>query len=115
MGLSATQPPLNMKNRAGEIIGLEVELAEILAQSMNIELRFVERPFAELIDALENDEVDLVISGMTITPERNARVAFAGHASAGSAEMEMLAGDIREWSAASGIQTPAFDRLCGTE
>ena len=78
VGLSATQPPLNMKNRAGDIIGLEVELAEILAQSMNIELRFVEIPFSELLDALEADEVDLVSSGMTITPERNARVAFAG-------------------------------------
>jgi polar amino acid transport system substrate-binding protein len=78
VGLSAAQPPLNMKNRAGEIMGLEVDLARILAQSMNIEVRFVVKPFAELLDALEADEVDLVISGVTITPERNARVAFAG-------------------------------------
>lgn len=78
VGLSGTQPPLNMKNRAGELIGLEVDLAEALAQSMNLEVRFVQMPFAELLDALESDEVDLVISGMTITPERNARVAFAG-------------------------------------
>ena len=78
VGLSAAQPPLNMKNRAGEMMGLEVELAEALAHSMNLEVRFVERPFAELLHALEDDEVDLVISGVTITPERNARVAFAG-------------------------------------
>ena len=30
------------------------------------------------LPALERGELDLVISGMTITPDRNARVAFAG-------------------------------------
>jgi len=35
-------------------------------------------PFAELIPALERADIDLAVAGMTITPERNARVAFAG-------------------------------------
>ncbi len=78
VGLSGNQPPLNMKNRRGEIIGLEVDLVEALAQSMGLEARLVVRPFAKLLPALEKGDVDLVISGMTITPERNARVAFAG-------------------------------------
>jgi ABC-type amino acid transport substrate-binding protein len=38
----------------------------------------VVKPFASLLPALQRGEVDLVISGVTITPERNARVAFAG-------------------------------------
>ena len=78
VGLSGDQPPLNMKNKRGEIIGLEVDLIETLAQSMGLEARFVPMPFADLLAALEKGEVDMVISGMTITPERNARVAFAG-------------------------------------
>lgn len=78
VGLSANQPPLNMKNKKGEIVGLEVDLIRELTDSMGLEPRFVEMPFAELLPALEANRVDLVISGMTITPERNARVAFAG-------------------------------------
>jgi polar amino acid transport system substrate-binding protein len=78
VGLSGNQPPLNMKDKRGEIVGLEVDLVEALAHSMGLEVRFVAKPFAELLPALEQGEVDLVISGMTITPERNARVAFAG-------------------------------------
>jgi polar amino acid transport system substrate-binding protein len=78
VGLTGSQPPLNARSRSGEIVGLEVELARALAKSMGLETRFVVLPFAELIPALETDRVDLVISGMTITPERNARVAFAG-------------------------------------
>jgi len=78
VGLSGNQPPLNMKNKRGEIVGLEVDLVEALAHTMGLEVRLVVTPFADLLPALERGDVDLVISGMTITPERNARVAFAG-------------------------------------
>jgi polar amino acid transport system substrate-binding protein len=78
VGISGDLPPLNMKNKAGEIIGLEVDLVTALANSMGLDVRLVETPFPELLEALESDEVDLVISGMTMTPERNARVAFVG-------------------------------------
>ena len=77
-GLSASQPPFNMRNRNGEVEGLDVDIVRALAQAMGVKLHLVERPFAELLPALEKGDVDLVISGLTITPERNARVAFAG-------------------------------------
>ncbi len=78
VGLSGNQAPLNMTDKNGRIIGLEVDVVRALASSMGLEPRFVVMPFADLLPALERDEVDLVISGMTITPARNARVAFAG-------------------------------------
>jgi polar amino acid transport system substrate-binding protein len=45
---------------------------------MDLELVLVERPFGTLLEGLADDEFDLVISSLTITPARNARVAFAG-------------------------------------
>ncbi len=78
VGTSASQPPLNMKDRDGQVFGLEIDLARILAASMDVELRLVEKPFSELLGALEAGKVDLVISGLTITPKRNLKVAFVG-------------------------------------
>lgn len=78
VGLTGDQPPLNMTTRSGDTIGLEVDLARALAESMGAKLVLVKKPFAELLPTLERGDVDLVISGMTITTERNARVAFAG-------------------------------------
>ena len=78
VGLSGAQPPLNMKNREGELVGLDVDLARALADAMDLELELIERPFADLIPGLERGDFDLVISNMTITPARNAEVAFAG-------------------------------------
>ena len=78
VGTSADLPPLTMKDKHGEITGFEADLIGALADAMNLELRFVVKPFSELIPTLERGEVDLVIAGLTITAERNARVAFAG-------------------------------------
>ncbi len=78
VGTAADVPPLAMRDRDGQLIGLEVDLVRALADTMNVKVRFVEIPFADLIPALERGEIDLAVAGMTITPERNARVAFAG-------------------------------------
>ncbi len=78
VGMTGSQAPLNMRNRSGDLIGLDVELARALADAMRVELVLVETPFADLLSELEQGDLDLVISSLTITPARNARVAFAG-------------------------------------
>jgi ABC-type amino acid transport substrate-binding protein len=77
VGISADRPPLNAKDRRGEIVGFEADIIRS-ADAMGLELRFVVEPFSELIPSVERAEVDLAISGLTMTHERNARVAFAG-------------------------------------
>jgi polar amino acid transport system substrate-binding protein len=78
VGMTGDLPPLNMKNAKGELIGLEVDLVTALADAMGLELRLVETPFAEILNRIESGDLDLGVSGLSITPQRNARVAFAG-------------------------------------
>jgi polar amino acid transport system substrate-binding protein len=78
VGMSGDQAPLNATSRAGEMFGLEVDLAKVLAGSMGVEVELVAMPFPELLGALEAGDVDMVMSGMTITPQRNAKFAFVG-------------------------------------
>jgi polar amino acid transport system substrate-binding protein len=78
VGMSGGQPPLNVRDKDGAIIGLEPDLAGILARSIGVEARLVAKPFSQLLPALEAGEVDIVMSGLTITPERNLRFAFVG-------------------------------------
>jgi len=78
VGMSLSQPPFSMKARDGAPMGLEVDLANALAMAMKAELEIVEKPFADLIPALENGEVDMVLSGMTITADRSRSVSFVG-------------------------------------
>jgi len=78
VGTMGNMPPLNMTSKDGEIFGLEPDLARMLAKAMDVKVKFVTKPFNELLPALQNGQVDMVLSGMTITPKRNLKVAFVG-------------------------------------
>ena len=78
VGTAASMPPLNMTTKDGEIIGLEIDLAKAMAKSMGVKLRIEAMQFHELLPALEAGKIDMVLSGMTITPQRNMKVAFVG-------------------------------------
>ncbi|MGD8261510.1 MAG: transporter substrate-binding domain-containing protein [Desulfobacterales bacterium] len=78
VGTMGNMPPLNMTTKDDEIIGLEPDLARLMAKAMKVNVKFVKKPFAELLPALQTGEVDMVLSGMTITPARNLKVAFVG-------------------------------------
>ena len=78
VGMSGNQPPLNFKSKSGEIIGLDVDVARALAIMMGVELDIVQMPFGDLLGSLQKGDLDLVISGVTITPARNMKVPFVG-------------------------------------
>ena len=78
VGTAGSMPPLNMITRNGLPAGLDVDLAQYIAGAMGVKLELITKNFADLLPALETGEVDMVISGMTITPTRNLKFAFAG-------------------------------------
>lgn len=78
VGMTGDQPPFNTVSRAGPVIGYDVDLASTLASLMNVELAVVEMPFGELSKALQQGKVDMVMSGMEITPERTQQISFVG-------------------------------------
>ncbi|MEE3326771.1 MAG: transporter substrate-binding domain-containing protein [Myxococcota bacterium] len=78
VGMSGDQPPFNMTTAKGQIIGMEADLANALADSMGVRAEFDQKPFGELLKALEKGEVDMVLSQVTMTTARNTRVAFVG-------------------------------------
>ena len=78
VGTAGSMPPLNMTTKEGKIIGFEADLAALIASGMGVKLRLEAMPFSDLLPALEAGKVDMVLSGMTITPRRNLEVAFVG-------------------------------------
>ncbi|AOY60579.1 transporter substrate-binding domain-containing protein [Desulfococcus multivorans] len=78
LGTSGNQPPFSMTTRDGQLIGFDVDLAQAMADDLGVPLKVRTMPFAELLPALAAGNVDMVISGLTMTPERNLRHAFVG-------------------------------------
>lgn len=75
VGFSADYPPLSF-NRNGVPTGLEVELVTAVAERMGRKVEFVPMSWGSLLTAVEQHQVDVAISGITVTPEREQRVAF---------------------------------------
>lgn len=76
VGIAANLPPLAFKS-GSEHVGIEPELARALAADMGKTVQFVDLRWEGLIDALLSRKVDIIMSGMTITPARSMRVNFA--------------------------------------
>jgi len=78
VGMSGDMPPLNMTTKEDKIIGLDADLAAMAADAMGVKLNVQKMAFAGLLPALEADSIDMIISNMTMTPDRNLKVAFVG-------------------------------------
>ena len=78
VGTAASMPPFNMTTKDGRIVGMEIDLANLIAGAMNVKLTLKAVPFNDLLSALEGGQVDMILSSMTITPGRNLKVAFVG-------------------------------------
>ena len=78
VGTAASMPPLNMTMKDGQIAGMEIDLARLIAGALEAKLTLKQMPFNDLLPALQAGKVDMILSGMTITPTRNLKVAFVG-------------------------------------
>lgn len=78
VGMSADFPPyeFHIKNDKGEdeIVGFDVEIAKEIAKDMGAELEIKDLKFDTLLNELSSGRVDLVISGLSPTPERAEQI-----------------------------------------
>jgi len=75
IGMTPEYPPLVYKFR-GQPVGMEVDFAKQLGKELDKQITFVETPWSELIPALVEGRIDIIMSGMSITAERAKLVSF---------------------------------------
>ncbi len=76
VGVTPDSPPMIFKS-GGTIKGLEADCAALLAQELKRPLVFVELPWDRQIQALTENKIDIIMSGMTITRARQTRIVFS--------------------------------------
>ncbi len=79
VGTSADYAPFEFVDTkvSEDIIGFDIDLAELIAERLGYELQFTNSDFNSLIPGLQADKYDFVISGMTPTEERDQVVDFS--------------------------------------
>ncbi|MGF1660468.1 MAG: transporter substrate-binding domain-containing protein [Rubrimonas sp.] len=73
----ATFIPWAMRDKNGELIGFEIDVAKKLAADMEVDVEFVPTAWDGIIPALLAGKFDVIIGGMSITPARNLTVNFS--------------------------------------
>ena len=83
IGVSLFEPWV-IKNQKGNLDGYEVQIAKQLAKDMGVKPEFKVLEWEDLIETLEAKQIDIIIAGMAITPERALRINFSNpYASSG--------------------------------
>jgi polar amino acid transport system substrate-binding protein len=69
--------PWVAKDKEGNLVGFEVDVATKVAQDMGVEVEFVPTEWAGIIPALLTGKFDVIIGSMSITAERALKVNFS--------------------------------------
>jgi polar amino acid transport system substrate-binding protein len=75
VGMSTGYAPLAFAE-GGKPSGIEADLAQLLEPQLGTKLEIVQMPFTELIPALREGRIDIIMSGLSVTDERKASVRF---------------------------------------
>ena len=65
-------------------MGVDIDIANAIADVMGVEVEFLNLGFDPLIPSLKGGEIDLIMSAMTITEERQQEIDFIAYFTAGT-------------------------------
>lgn len=104
VGVKADYKPWGFRDTDGNVIGMEVDMAEDVARAMNVELELVPVVSSNRMQFLEQGQIDLMIATMTDRPDRREIVGIVGpnYYTSGTNVMAPKALGFTEWSDLSG-------------
>lgn len=76
MGTNATFPPYETVDDKNNVVGIDPDIAQAVADKLGMKLEIINMEFESLIPALSADQIDIVFAGMTVDPERAEQVDF---------------------------------------
>ncbi|MBQ9388047.1 MAG: amino acid ABC transporter substrate-binding protein [Lachnospiraceae bacterium] len=77
MATNASFPPYEYTDDGDNIIGIDPEIAALIAQELGLELEIQDMEFGSIITAVQTGKVDIGLAGMTVTEDRLQNVNFS--------------------------------------
>lgn len=83
-GIMPNYPPMDFKDPAtNQLTGVDYDLGTEISKRLGIEIKWQETAFEQMVSGLATNRIDIVLSGMTDTPERQKTVDFVDYFSTG--------------------------------
>lgn len=77
VGMEASFPPFELVDESGKIVGFDVDLMTAISDKAGFKVAFRNLPWEGIFTALEQGDVDILMSGITITEERKQSIDFS--------------------------------------
>ncbi len=77
VGVNVEYEPMEFFDESGNIIGLDIDIISEIANKLGLTLKLVDYGWEELFVAVKSGDVDLAISSITITAERQKELSFS--------------------------------------
>jgi lysine-arginine-ornithine-binding protein len=77
IGTEGAYPPFEFRDATGALKGFDIEIGDALCAKMQVKCIWMPQDFDGLIPAMKAGKVDLIISSLSITPERAKAVDFS--------------------------------------
>ena len=77
VGMELSYPPFETFNEQGKPSGVSVDLANALGKYLGREIKIENIPFIGLIPSLKTGKIDLILSSMSVTSEREKSIDFS--------------------------------------
>lgn len=77
IGLDDTFAPMGFKDKDGNIVGFDIDLAKEVAKRMGVKAVFKPCEWSGIVFELKSKNIDVVWNGMTITEDRMKQIAFS--------------------------------------
>ncbi|QJB57232.1 amino acid ABC transporter substrate-binding protein [Pseudodesulfovibrio sp. zrk46] len=77
IGLDDAFPPMGFRDDKGTLIGFDIDAAEEVGKRLGIKIMWQPTEWKGVINSLYAKKFDCIWNGMTITPERQKKVAFS--------------------------------------
>ena len=94
VGTDPSWPPYEELDNNSNIVGFEVDLANVCAQQLNLTIHWHDVSFDDIITEVQNGQLDMGVSGFSITADRLNSVAFTIPHSTTEAQVIMLQSEI---------------------
>lgn len=78
VGYMTDSLPFAFQNNSGDLVGYDIEMAHLLAKTLNVSIEFIKMEAGDHIaDKFNNGIFDIVMSGSPISPDRTERIAYS--------------------------------------
>ncbi|SHH56314.1 amino acid ABC transporter substrate-binding protein, PAAT family [Caloranaerobacter azorensis DSM 13643] len=77
VGLDDNFPPMGFRDKSGEIVGFDIDMAKEAAKRMGVEVKFKPVDWDGVILSLKKKDIDLIWNGLTVTEERKKQISFS--------------------------------------